>query len=90
MNHWASLLGSDLIRVRYEEVVSQPRGVIERLLQALGEDWDDRCLSFDSLGGTVRTASAWQVRQPLHAKSIGRWKNYRRPFEEAFGAELDS
>jgi tetratricopeptide (TPR) repeat protein len=90
VTHWASLLGSDLIRVRYEELVSEPRAVIERLLQALGEDWNDRCLSFDSLGGAVRTASAWQVRQPLHAKSIGRWKNYRRQFEKVFGTDSDS
>jgi tetratricopeptide (TPR) repeat protein len=90
VNHWASLLGSDLVRVRYEDLVSQPRPELERVLQALGEEWDDRCLAFDTLGNTVRTASAWQVRQPLHAQSIGRWGNYRRRFEEVFGADPDA
>jgi hypothetical protein len=90
VNHWASLLGSDLVRVRYEDLVKEPRSVLERVLEALGEAWDDRCLSFDTLGNAVRTASAWQVRQPLHAQSIGRWQNYRRRFEEAFGADLDA
>ena len=90
VNHWASLLGSDLVRVRYEDLVREPRSVLERMLEALGEAWDDRCLSFDTLGNAVRTASAWQVRQPLHEQSIGRWRNYLRPFEEAFGADPDA
>lgn len=90
IDHWASLLGGDLFRVRYENLVMQPRETLEGLLQALGEEWDERCLSFDSLDNKVRTASAWQVRQPLHPKSIGRWRNYRRPFEEAFGPELET
>jgi hypothetical protein len=29
----------------------------------------------------VRTASNWQVRKPLHAKSSGRWRNYARELE---------
>jgi tetratricopeptide (TPR) repeat protein len=88
IDHWASLLGEDLFRVRYEDLVLQPRETLEGVLQALGEEWDERCLAFDTLDNKVRTASAWQVRQPLHSKSIGRWKNYRRPLEEAFGRDL--
>ena len=26
----------------------------------------------------VRTASAWQVREPVHTRSIGRWRRYER------------
>jgi len=90
IDHWASLLGQDLVRIRYEDLVMQPRETLEGLLQALGEEWDERCLSFDTLDNKVKTASAWQVRKPLHSKSIGRWQNYRRPLEEIFGADLES
>jgi len=90
IDHWASLLGQDLVRIRYEDLVMQPRETLERLLRALGEEWDERCLSFDKLDNKVKTASAWQVRKPLHSKSIGRWRNYRRPLEEVFGPALDS
>lgn len=90
VDHWASLLGDDLLRVRYEDLVSRPRDTVAGLLQHLGEKWDERCLAFESLGGAVRTASAWQVREPLHARSIGRWQNYRRPFEDAFGPYLET
>jgi hypothetical protein len=26
----------------------------------------------------VKTASVWQVREPLYTRSSGRWKNYER------------
>jgi len=26
----------------------------------------------------VKTASAWQVREPLYRRSSGRWRNYER------------
>jgi tetratricopeptide (TPR) repeat protein len=89
VDHWHSVLGPGLIRVQYEELVKKPREVIGRLLEDLGEDWDDRCLQFDKLGGTVSTASVWQVRQPIHSRSIGRWSRYRSAFIEAFGEGFD-
>jgi hypothetical protein len=85
VDHWQSILGDDLIRIRYEDLVRQPRETIGNLLNALGEDWDERCLSFDQLDNTVKTASVWQIREPFHTRSIGRWKNYKPYFEGVFG-----
>jgi hypothetical protein len=37
---------------------------------------------------TVQTFSAWQVRQPIYTRSVGRWRNYERhlgPLFEALG-----
>ena len=87
INHWQSILGSDLLRVPYEDLVTEPRKTITGLLEFLGEDWDEGCLSFNKLKNSVQTASVWQVREPLHTKSVGRWQNYRQHFEKAFGAD---
>ncbi len=81
LEHWKSLLGDDLVQVRYEDLVQQPREVIGQVLKFLGEEWDERCLSFDQQDSTVKTASVWQVRETFHTRSIGRWKNYQRHFE---------
>ena len=86
INHWQSILGSDLLRVPYEDLETEPRKTITGLLEFLGEDWDEGCLSFNKLKNSVQTASVWQVREPLHTKSVGRWQNYRQHFEKAFGA----
>jgi predicted TPR repeat methyltransferase len=90
VDHWAGLLGDDLMRLRYEDLVSQPRETLGRVLNSLGEEWDERCLAFDTLDNPVKTGSVWQVREPLHGRSIGRWKNYRPYFEAVFGAEVSS
>jgi tetratricopeptide (TPR) repeat protein len=88
INHWEAVLGSDLIRVRYEDLVLQPQPTLTGLLNRLGEEWNESCLSFHELKNSVKTASVWQVREPLHNKSIGRWKNYRQQFADVFGTEL--
>jgi hypothetical protein len=36
------------------------------------------CLQFHKTERMVRTASASQVRERLHARSVARWKNYRK------------
>ncbi|MBT8047101.1 MAG: sulfotransferase [Gammaproteobacteria bacterium] len=89
VDHWESILEGDLLRIRYEDLVGRTRETITELLHFLGEEWDERCLEFDKLDNTVKTASVWQVREPLHSRSVGRWKNYRPYFEQAFGSGLD-
>jgi LPS sulfotransferase NodH len=86
IDHWAGLLGEDVIRVSYEDLVESPTATIGTLLEQLGEEWDDACLEFDTREGSVGTASVWQVREPINPKSIGRWKNYEKYFEQEFGA----
>ena len=56
----------------------EPRPVIKRLLEFIGLEWEDECLAFHSSRTVVKTASVWQVRQPLYTRSSGRWKNYER------------
>lgn len=85
VDYWESILGADMIRIQYEDLVGQPRETIGELLHFLEEDWDERCLAFDKLDNTVKTASVWQVREPLHTRSIGRWRNYKSHFERVFG-----
>lgn len=86
--HWRQLFGGDLVTVRYEALVTEPRATIERLLTALGEPWDERCLAFHELRNTVQTASVWQVRQPLYSGSVGRWQRFRDAFVAAFGPDV--
>ena len=38
--------------------------------------FEEACLRFYEPERPVRTASSEQVRQPIHARSIGFWRNY--------------
>jgi hypothetical protein len=78
MAHWKSLYPDDILDFDYDAFVAEPRPALERLLAFLGLDWDDNCLAFHRLDNAVKTASVWQVREPLYQRASGRWRNYDR------------
>ena len=47
-----------------------------RMLAFCGLDWNAACLDFQNNRARVTTASAVQVREPLYAASVDRWKRY--------------
>ena len=89
MDHWRSLPdGPAILDVSYEAVVADPEGQTRRLLEFAGLPWDDRCLRFHENPRYVHTTSYSQVRQPLYASSVARWRNYDRhlaPLRDALG-----
>ena len=87
MAHWKRLYPDDIFDVDYDELVREPQPIIERLLAHLGLHWEDSVLDFHQRQGAVKTASVWQVREPLHARSSGRWRNYRAQLSELLGEE---
>jgi tetratricopeptide (TPR) repeat protein len=81
MAHWKALYPDDIVDVDYDALVRDPKPAIDRLLGFLGLDWEDGLLDFHRGKTAVKTASVWQVRQPLHSRSSGRWRNYRAQLE---------
>jgi tetratricopeptide (TPR) repeat protein len=76
--HWRATLPLRMLEVEYERLVGDLEGESRRLIDFLGLAWDPACLAFHETERPVMTASLWQVRQPLYASSVGRWRNYRR------------
>lgn len=85
MGHWEKVYGSDILDVNYDRLVRNPTGEIERLLDFLGLDRDERCFGVPATGRAVRTASVWQVREPVHTRSSGRAAHYERQLRELRG-----
>ncbi len=81
MTHWQRLYPADIIDVDYDALVQGPRTEIEALIAACGLPWQDALLEFHRSSGPVKTASVWQVRQPIHARSSGRSRDYARHLE---------
>jgi len=64
--HWQSVLPADrILVVPYEELVRQPEDWTRKMLDFVGVDWHDQCLSL-------------QVRQNIHTRSVGRWQSYKK------------
>ena len=82
-----SLPPGRFLPVRYEDVVADQRGQTERLLEFCGLEWDDACMEFHRNAQPVATASAVQVRSPIYASSVEKWRRYAAGSERAI-AEL--
>jgi tetratricopeptide (TPR) repeat protein len=78
MDHWRSALPPDrLLDVDYEELIADPERSARRLIAFCGLDWEPACLQPEHNRDRVRTASAWQARQPVYANSVERWRRYK-------------
>jgi hypothetical protein len=88
MAHWRKVLPIPMLEVSYETLVEDVEAESRRLLNGCGLAWEPGCLAFYETRRPVGTASATQVRQPIHARSVGRWKNYAQALAPLF-AELD-
>ena len=88
MAHWEAVLGGRLLTLDYEALVADPESLTRAMVSHVGLEWDDACLRPHEVARTVRTASAWQVRQPVYRRSAGRAQHYERflgPLREALG-----
>lgn len=77
MAHWKARFGDDIHEFDYDAFVRAPRAHLEPLLAFCGLDWDDAVLAFHTAESSVKTASVWQVREPLYVRSSGRWRAYQ-------------
>lgn len=77
--HWQSVLPEkSILVVPYAELVQDQAGWTRKMLDFIGLDWSDRCLSFHETERAVITASTWQVRQKAYTDSIGRSQAYKK------------
>ncbi|GJL84356.1 MAG: sulfotransferase [Micavibrio sp.] len=76
LEHWNALFPEKILNIHYEDIVDDLEGQARQAIDFLGLKWDKACLAFHKAEGTVRTASATQVRQPIYKSAVGRWKRY--------------
>lgn len=75
--YWKRVLPpGQILDVHYENVVAHPEEEARRIIDACGLAWHPDCLDFFNKEGSVRTASTWQVRQPIYQSSKMRWVHY--------------
>ncbi len=90
VRYWKTLFPNQILEVQYEDLVDRPEATLEAVCRFLGLAWDPGMLEFAAQRSRVRTASVWQVREPVHSRSIGRWRNFRsqvRAITEVLGLE---
>ncbi len=76
--HWKDLLADRLLEVRYEELVANQDRETRLLLDAVGVGFQEACLYFEQNRSASNTASAVQVREKVHSRSVGRWRKFEK------------
>ncbi len=66
------------LTLRYEELVREPRPVLERLMAFVGEGWDDRLLEHAGTGSPFRKVTTFaqnpEALQPVNTRAVSRWE----------------
>ena len=92
MDHWDAVLPGKVLRVQYEDVVSDTAGQVRRILDYCGLPYEDACVNFYETKRSVRTPSSEQVRQPIYTSGLEQWRNYEPwlgPLKSALGDVLE-
>lgn len=75
MAHWREVSRLPIVEARYESLVRDTAGESRRLVEALGLDWDERCLRYHE-AGVPDLRSARSVSAPLDTREIGCHRPY--------------
>ena len=77
MEHWHKSFPDSIYDIEYEVLIKNPETEIKKLVKACDLDWEDSCLDFHRTEAVIKTASAYQVRQPIYDTSVGLWQKYQ-------------
>lgn len=81
MAFWENLYPGRVLQLSYETLVGDQEGQTRQLLDHCGLEWDEACLSFHENAAAVATPSAAQVRRPMNADAVGKWRSYGEALE---------
>jgi hypothetical protein len=66
------------LTLRYEDLVREPRPVLERLMAFVGEAWDDRLLEHAGTGSPFRNVTTFaqnpEALEPVNTRAVSRWE----------------
>lgn len=77
LKHFKSVMGENVVfELRYEDLIENQEFWIRKMIEFVGEPWDDNCLKFHETRRLARTASYEQVTQKIFTSSKYRFKKY--------------
>jgi Flp pilus assembly protein TadD len=76
MAHWKAALPNSILTVKLSDWVEDFDGTLAKVLAHVGLPHDPNCVRFYESENRVKTVSRTQVRQPVNAKGLGRWRHY--------------
>ncbi len=87
MQFWKTTIPDFTYDISYENLVSEPKPEIEKLLKFCELSWEDDCLNFYNNKRAIKTVSAAQARQKIYKTSISSASNFE-PYLNEFFSDL--
>src|ERR1700751_162240 len=81
VHHYRTQMALRYLPVRYEDMVANMSGTVRRMLDFVGESFDERCVNFHDNRRLPQTPSYAQVSQKLYDRSRFRHRHYRKHLE---------
>jgi hypothetical protein len=82
MAHWKTEFSADIFDFDYDALIKEPQIQMQRLCAFLGLEWPGQVPLVAARSAAIRTASNWQVREPLYSTSSGRARHYADELKE--------
>ncbi|HKT30067.1 sulfotransferase [Dyella sp.] len=79
--HWHELMPDAMLDVSYAELVLDTESTLRKVLAYCELPWERECLLPEQNEAPVATPSSSQVREPIHARSLGEWQRYAAQLE---------
>lgn len=81
MAHWRENLPGKILEINYEDTVENFENQARKLIDFVGLEWDDACLSPHKQKRAILTASKGQVSKPIYKTSVQGWKRYEEQLQ---------
>lgn len=76
LRHWRAAWPGRILEVDYEALIADPETGTRRIAEHCGLRWTPECLRFHERTEASFTFSELQVRRPINADGIGRWRRH--------------
>jgi tetratricopeptide (TPR) repeat protein len=81
--YYVSIMPMKYMALRYEDLVTDQEAMTRKVIEFVGEPWDERCLAFHETRRVSRTASYAQVTEKIYTSSLARYRRYAEHLDGA-------
>jgi tetratricopeptide (TPR) repeat protein len=76
VEHYQNVMPDQFMTVKYEALVADPEATSRHIMSFCGLSYEEACIEIASNASPSSTASASQVREPIHTRNVNAWRKY--------------
>ena len=78
MNFWKSKYSTNILDVKYENLISNNEVEIKRMIKFCELNWEENCLAFYKNKTPIKTMSTAQARKPIYTSSLNSFDKFKK------------